>query len=538
MFPRRFATRFRLTILLSVIPLVSCTTCINAIAQIQQLQSTTDRLESPAERRLREHLKQNRTMLVGESGERGTKSRLERRLRQQLNERRSDSSARQKPKNSVVSNASATARNVQQFGRIELTDPSESRLAGRAEPWNLNASSQKTDEVSLGGPNLGSLESFEKMAIENNPTLNAAVAKILTARHEALQAGLHPNPQLGLFIDELGNDNDPGIWGGYLQGNVVRGNKLALGRRVKNREAEVLEIEFEAQVLRIKTDVRTAFYRLLIAQEKYQLAKKLYHTQQNAISKSSQLFEAGETPKTDLLQTELQAQKAMVLLSRFEVLQKNAWRELVAVAGQPGLSPQRITGSFESIAESITFDACQELILNNSPELQAAKAEVERVRSTVDQELANSIPDYQTQVSLGRDSNSNHFFTGIQLQIPLQICNRNQGNIAAAKARLVVAQNHVETIKLSLSKRLATEYQLYQSAFVKSDLYATKLLPIAQQTLDLLTTGYPEEVGFLRLVTAQQTVIDITIEYLDALDELWSSRLKIEGLLLDDSLGQ
>ncbi len=383
-----------------------------------------------------------------------------------------------------------------------------------------------------------SLKRFEQMAMENHPTLNAALARILTARHEATQAGLHPNPKLGLFIDEAGNENDPGIWGAYLQRQHIRGNKLALGQEIKDREASVLEVEFEKQILKIKTDVRSAFYKSLIAHEKLTLTTQLYQAQQDAIAKSNQLFEAGETPKTDLLQTELQAQKTMILLSEIEVAKKSAWRELAASIGKPDLPPQDLTGNLNPVVDEVTYQECLSHILANSPELVAAQSEVQRIRSTVDKEVAQTIPDFQSQLTVGRDTTSNHFFTGVQLQLPLMICDRNQGNIAAAKSRLVVAQNEIERIKLSLSKRLSVEFQQYRSSLVKSEMYTSKLLPKAQQTLELLTQGYPEEVSFLQLLTAQQTVIQITLEYLDTLSLVWQSRLKIEGLLLDDALAK
>ncbi len=403
-----------------------------------------------------------------------------------------------------------------------------------------NSNSQNSNSSTHGLPTSGynELGFFEMQAIRNHPTLNASLARILTARHEALQAGLHPNPSLGLFIDEAGNENDPGLWGAYLQRNHIRGNKLALGREIKNREATVLEVEFETQVIRIRTDVRTAFYRLLIAKEKLNLMYELSQTQQYAVEKSKQLFDAGETPRTDVLQTELQLQRTEVLIAQLESTFENAWRELTSVVGDPELEPRLVTGDLNPIVEQVSFEECRDHILSYSPELQSAQAEMDRIRCTIDREIAETIPDYQTQLRVGRDSTTNHFFTGLQVQIPLQICDQNQGNIAAAKSRLMAAQHDLERIKLDLSKRLAMEYRQYESALAKTNMYRNKLLPKSKQTLDLLQQGYPSEVSFLQLSTAQQAVIDITLEYLDTLNLVWKSRLKIEGLLLDNSLAK
>ncbi len=382
------------------------------------------------------------------------------------------------------------------------------------------------------------LAEFERMAVENHPTLNSAAARVRAAQAEGIQAGLSPNPQLGLFIDELGNENDPGLWGAYIQRNVVRGNKLGLAREIKNREASVLELEFEKQVLRIKTDVRTAFYQLLIAQQKYELAYQLYESQKNAIEKSKQLFEAGESPRTDVIQTELQAQKTLVLLRQSEVALQNLWRELAVAIGQPELGYQIISGQLDPITQPISYEFCLSEIMSKSPELLQAQAEIEKARATVNREVAETVPNYQTQFRLGRDSATNHFFTGVQLQVPIQVNDRNQGNIAAANTRVLEAQNNAETIKLRLAKRLASEFRQYESALQKSNLYASQLLPKSQEALKLLTRGYPEEVGILQVLSAQQQVIDITTEFLDSLSQVWASRVRIEGLLLDDSLNQ
>ena len=391
-----------------------------------------------------------------------------------------------------------------------------------------------------GDPNVlrNDLSFFELLAIQNHPTLNASAARILTARHEALQAGLRPNPRLGLFIDEAGNENEAGLWGAFLQRNHIRGNKLELGQEIKHREASVLEVEFETQAIRINTDVRTAFYKLLIAKEKLNLVGELYQNQRKAVDKSNQLFESGETPRTDLLQTELQLQRTEVLLSQLEIAVHNAWHALTSVVGEPELEPREIIGDLSPTAVPVSFEQCRAHILNHSPEILSAQAELSRIQATIQREIAQTIPDYQTQLTLGRDAITDNFFTGLQVQFPLQTSNQNQGNIAAAQSRLVEAQNDLQRIKLDLSKRLAVEHRQYESALAKTSSYLNRLLPKSKQTLKLLEQGYPEEVSFLQLSTAQKTVIDITLEYLDTLSLLWSSRLKIEGLLLDDSLAR
>ena len=101
-------------------------------------------------------------------------------------------------------------------------------------PSHIFPNALPSEPIDATNPLPADLAFFELLAIENHPTLNASAARVLTARYEALQAGLHPNPRLGLFVDEAGNDGDLGLWGAFLQRTHVRGNKLALGQAIKN----------------------------------------------------------------------------------------------------------------------------------------------------------------------------------------------------------------------------------------------------------------------------------------------------------------
>lgn len=381
-----------------------------------------------------------------------------------------------------------------------------------------------------------SLPSFIQMAIENHPTLKSAGARIKVAEYEALQAGLAPNPKLGLFADEVGNEDDPGLIGVYLQRNIIRGNKLCLSREIKNREATVREIELQQQAIRIETDVTTAYYRVLISQKKSELTRQLFESQTKAVQQSRALYEAGETPRTDLLQTELQTQKTNMLLQKNEVELQNAWRQLLVMTGADELEWQPLSGSLDPFTESVSFEEILSKIFDLSPQLRVALAEVQRVQATIHREIAATVPDYQTQLTVGKDSTTEHFFAGVQLQIPLMVCDRNQGNIAAAKSRLVEAVNNVETIKRRIRQRLTQQFEKYQSAQVRTNLYQTQLIPQARKNLELLKLGYPEEVEFLQVLSAQQSIVELTLEYLDSLNDFWASRLRMEGLLLEESL--
>ena len=176
-------------------------------------------------------------------------------------------------------------------------------------------------------------------------------------------------------------------------------------------------------------------------------------------------------------------------------------------------------------------------VLTASPQRQQAVAAIDLARAQLRRQLAQRIPDYQTQVTLGHDTSTDDVFTGFQLQTPLMIRNRNQGNIAAARARISRSESQLAKVELLIARRLTNEFEKYQVANAQVEMYDGKLIPKVRESLEIVSAGYQEgEVDFLRVLTVQQSLLDLTLEYLDALETLWNARQQIVGLALSDPL--
>lgn len=372
--------------------------------------------------------------------------------------------------------------------------------------------------------------------MQNNPTLNVAAARVQAARHQATQAGLKPNPTLGIWGEEIGNA-DSALLGAYIRQTRLRGGKRCLDQKVKEHESLVLEQQYEQQKLRILTDVRTAFFNLLIVQRQTQLTQQLNEAQTTAAQQIKKLYESEESPKTDLFQAEIKARQTANRARQTELARISAWRELTAIIGMPDLPIENVVGSLDELPEIVEWDVVLSNLLTNSPEILAAQAKIEQANAAYQQALAYSVRDIETQFSVGHDTFTDDTFGGFQIGIPIQRYNRNQGNIAAARAVILQTQQDLRRVQLSIQKRLASIYGDYQAACEQTKAYTDEMLPKAKETLDLVTEGYREgEVSFIQLLASQQTTIDLTTQYLQTLQTRWISQQKIEGMLLDNSL--
>jgi cobalt-zinc-cadmium efflux system outer membrane protein len=382
-----------------------------------------------------------------------------------------------------------------------------------------------------------SLEQFEATAIRNHPRLQQLHLEIKALRAESLQQSLPPNPRVGVFGDEVFNNGQAGFYGAFITETHVPQAKLQSRARVKCVEADAVSAQIAMVHQQIKTDVRTAFYKVLIAQRQNELATQLAESYRAAINQLQSLFEAGEATRADILQVEIQFQQAVTSQTDSNAAFFAAWRTLAAVIGDTNMSAEKVDGTLDLLAQQLDFNTVLADLVQRSPELQLAVARIQQAEAVLDRERNGALRNTQTQWTLGRDSTSEDVYAGFQVSVPWQKYNRNQGNISAAESRLQSARLESEVLARQLANRLAQEFQNYEAARRRAEIYVNEVLPKAQEAVQMVKSAFEGgEAGFLELLTSQRTLITATNGYLAALQTLWISRQKIEGLLLSGSL--
>jgi cobalt-zinc-cadmium efflux system outer membrane protein len=349
--------------------------------------------------------------------------------------------------------------------------------------------------------------------------------------------GLPPNPSLAYLGSEVGNAGTAGQQGAMVGQDVIRGNKLGLNRALVCRQIVEAQQVLAALEQRVLTDVRLAYYDLLVARRRSDLASELLTISESAVDASARLLAAKEIPRIGLLQTEVQQQQARILVQRAEAEQLAAWRRLAALIGSTDLPPQPVTGDLQQLPAELEWDQELSRILSQSPEVAAAGAAVEVARAALQRSYAETVPDANVQLSLQYDHPSATTIAGVQAGLPLMLWNRNQGGIRRAQADVVAAERNLDRLELDLRQRLATAFREYSAAHYQAATISQVILPKASETFELVSRGFQQgQVGYLDLLSAQRTLFETNLSLVDALRALWQSRVRIEGLLLDESL--
>jgi cobalt-zinc-cadmium efflux system outer membrane protein len=386
-------------------------------------------------------------------------------------------------------------------------------------------------------PSRLTLPELEGMALGNNPALAEAGAFVRAAQGHWKQVGLYPNLTAGYVGNQIGDNGTQGQQGIYVEQEFVTGHKLRLNRAVASQEVSRLQRLFAAKRLQVLNDVRIAYFEVLVADQTRSLTSELVRIGDEGARTADDLFRAEQVSQVDVLQARIEAQSARIQHRNAENRYNAAWKNLAAVVGIPELQQVPLVGDLEESPRSLSWEGALAQIYDNSPELAAAQARVARASWSIRRARVEPIPNLDVQYYPQYDNTVHDNIHSVQATVEVPIFDRNQGAIRRAQAELVAARNEVGRVQLDLQQRLAQDFERYTNAQQQVETYARNILPDATRSLELVSKGYRNsEFDYLTLLVAQRTFFQTNLAYLASLQELQTSAVAIEGLLLTGSL--
>jgi cobalt-zinc-cadmium efflux system outer membrane protein len=382
------------------------------------------------------------------------------------------------------------------------------------------------------------LAELEQLALQHNPTLAQAALQVEATRAKALQAGLCPNPTVGYQGDLIGTKGTAGDFqGGYVEQTIVTAGKLRLSRAKYNQEAVVAELVTLGQQLRVLNGVRTGFFELLAAQRMVQNRKELLKNAEEEALTRKEMFNIGLANEAEVLEAEVEVDHAKVSLQEQENRFVALWEKVSAFVGTPGTPPPSLKGQLEPDSPPLCWEASLARLLQESPELQAARAHIVHDQITLQREKVEPIPNIQVKAGTGYDFESRSTVANVQVGVKLPLWNKNQGTIKQAQADLARSHAEVQRLELSLRHELAETFQKYQTALVKVKLYQESSLPKAQKAYEVMLDQYKKKrAEWIKVVEYQRKLLNVQSEVTSGLLELRRAEVAIKGLLLVDGL--
>ncbi len=418
--------------------------------------------------------------------------------------------------------------------------------AGRLSGQQMKMAPESTSSAAQENRAVLTLDDLEKMALAHNPTLAEAQAGVRASEGRKTQSHLYPNPTVGYEGREI-NGNPIYRWGEhgfFVEQPIVTAGKMGLSRRAFGAEEDEAKWAAAAQHDRVINAVRIAYYRMLGAQRRVELRGELDQLSHSAVVTAGELANVGQADRPDVLQAQVEAGRAHLELMAARTDQERTWQEMTTAVGSPLLPMTPLAGKLDDSLPEIDRDQVLAHILNGSPEVQEATAGVTRAEAGLKRAQAAKFPDIELRGGLAYNRELLNVMGSpvgwegeAQVGVQIPIFNRNQGNIQAADADLERARHELERVKLTLRLRFASLFRDYTDARETVRLYREQMLPDAQKAYELYLGKYQQmAAAYPQVSIAQRTLLQLRVEYTEALVSEWESAIAIQGYLLTDGL--
>lgn len=390
------------------------------------------------------------------------------------------------------------------------------------------------------------LQELEQLALQNNPTVTAAAAGIDAARERTRQAGAWPNPVIGYSGEEIktGDLDRRGEHGFFIEQTIPLGGKLRLSQNVLQKTIDQAEAVRDLQRLRIVSSVRRAYYSVLLTERRIEVQERLAALASEAVGVTAQLFNVGAADRPDYLEIEIESRRLQLQLNRSRNERFALRAHLAALTGLREVADRPLAGTIDAAIPDLERDQVMRTLLEQSPELRVARANLERTRAVTARARRDTSPDlflrggsaYNREQ--GEDTGRPIGWEGTwEAGVSVPLFNRNAGGVAAARADETRAQAEVTRLELALQSRAASQFATYLTALRDAEAYRSEILPRAEEAYRLYLTRYREmAAAYPQVQVAQRTFFEMSNEYLESLTEAWRAALQLQGFLAGDGL--
>jgi cobalt-zinc-cadmium efflux system outer membrane protein len=381
-----------------------------------------------------------------------------------------------------------------------------------------------------------SLDQALSKALAHSPYLSAFAQEIEARKAEVLQAGLLPNPEFTVEMENAAGSGEfsrfesaeTTVWLSQLVG---LGGKRGLNREVASLDQKLAGGEYEVAKTELIARTTDRFITILSAQERLGLAGEQVALAQMVLQTVDDAIEAGKAAAIEqmrfrslLAEAQLQEKKAQQELAAARMVLAALWGD-----SEPDFS--EVEGDLEDLPPLPNWPNLEAMI-EKSPEAVRQAITAEAADRAVDLEQARRFPDLTVSLGLRNFQETDDNALVGEISLPLPLFDRNQGGTRAARSRLLKVQEEERSARLQLRSALVDAWQRIESSQDEIEMLREEILPALQQAFEAFRYGYGAgKFGFLEVLDGQRTLFNARSRYIDALAAYHRAVAEVERLL-------
>jgi cobalt-zinc-cadmium efflux system outer membrane protein len=377
------------------------------------------------------------------------------------------------------------------------------------------------------------LDEAERIALEENPEIHVAARRVAMAEAHVSAAGALDDPQ---FMYRGWQVPLKHPWDYNAAQNMLMISQALPGPGKRGLETGIAKTGVQAEKaalqstqLRVRVEVRKAFYDLLLAQDEMQIHDQHVAIARQAIEAARIKYTTGKVPQQDMLKAQLALTRLAEHMIRFDRDADVARAHLNTLLGRDPTLPISLHGDFQVDQPLPSAQDLEKLALQSRPDLLGAQIAADKSRQ--EQTLAKKayVPDFTVSAGYmlmpsGSDPRNNYMIEGA-VSLPWLNHRKHDADIAEAAANVTDEDAELAAMRNEAFGQIEEALADARAAQRLAAIYHSSLRPQADATLHAAVIAYENnQTELLDLLDSQMTVIDIDLSWRQAMGD-FSARM-------------
>lgn len=384
-------------------------------------------------------------------------------------------------------------------------------------------------------PDSLTLEKALQYTLQSSPQLAIYPFEQRAAEARVLQAGLRPNPELALEVENVAGSGDlrgtrSAEYTLSLSQTVELGNKRQLRLNAAHRATDSTEQAYALARLEVLAETTRRYIETAHRQALQTWTQTQVHSTEKALAGAQRRKQAGAVSMA-----EVDGLRIAVMRAQLDV--QRASSEVDVSCLRLASSWGAVRADFSNVRNVLfAFPALPALSMlqarvQASPQVAQYLSRARLREAQLRLAESGATPDINVGLGVRRLQESGDNALVFNFSMPLQINNRNQGGIAQARAEMERGQAEEHLGQIDINLLLHTFYAQAQSSQREALLLKNTALPLAESRLREMQNGYSTgRYSALELIAAQNERQAIERDSIEAASRFHFVMLELERL--------
>jgi cobalt-zinc-cadmium efflux system outer membrane protein len=345
---------------------------------------------------------------------------------------------------------------------------------------------------------------------------------------------LPPNPQIQADVENVFGTGESRVLSGAeftlsLSQLIEMGDKRLKRVDLVDAKSSQIQQDFERQRLDTLSDVTMKFLQGLRIEALLNWNQQRIQIEQQALDVINQRAAAGAVGQADVLRMQLLVERSKARQQQLSGERQLAYQQLAASWGEE-VDFASLEGQLQQLPTLPKREMLEQAI-SQSPTYLQSHALIRLREAQLRLSEAQSKADISFGAGIRRLEAQNDNALVFSFSMPLQLYDRNQGNIAAAHADYEAGMLQQQLTQTELRMALLEIYQAMLNNHQQNDRLQQTLIPLTQKLLKQTETGYQSgQYNVLQWIDAQIEAFSVERELIEAQTAVHSQLLELERL--------